>query len=50
MLHLESGRPLRPTLRDVAVLAGTSIATASNVISGRQGKYVSEKLRQKVLE
>ena len=47
---MESGRPLRPTLRDVAVLAGTSIATASNVISGRQGKYVSEKLRQKVLE
>lgn len=47
---MDFGRPLRPTLKEVAVLAGTSIATASNVISGRQGKFVSEELRKKVLE
>ncbi|MBP7111204.1 MAG: LacI family DNA-binding transcriptional regulator [Firmicutes bacterium] len=40
----------RPTLKDVAVKAGTSIATASNVISAKKGKFVSEKLRAKVLE
>jgi LacI family transcriptional regulator len=41
---------VRPTLRDVAVLSGTSIATASNVISGKKNKYVSEMLRRKVLD
>ncbi len=40
----------RPTLRDVASAAGTSIATASNVISGKKNKFVSDRLKKKVLE
>lgn len=40
----------RPTLRDVAAAAGTSIATASNVISGKKTKFVSDRLKRKVLE
>lgn len=40
----------RPTLKDVAELAGTSVATASVVLSGTAQKYVSEGLRQRVLE
>ena len=40
----------RPTLRDVAEAAGTSIATASNVISGKKAKFVSDRLKRKVLE
>ena len=43
-------RNRRPTLRDVADAAGTSIATASNVISGKKSKFVSERLKRKVLE
>lgn len=35
-------------MKDVAKLAGVSIATVSNVLSGK--KYVSPKLREKVLE
>lgn len=42
-------KQIQPTLKDVAIKAGTSIATASNVISGKKGKFVSEKLRCKVL-
>ena len=38
----------RPTLKDVAYLADTSIATASNVLSDRDDKYVSEELAQRV--
>ena len=40
----------RPTLRDIASAAGTSIATASNVISGKKNKFVSDRLRRRVLE
>ncbi len=39
----------RPTLRDVAELADTSVATASVVLSGTVQKFVSEGLRQRVL-
>ncbi len=38
----------RPSLKDVAILAGTSTATASRAISGRG--YVSADTRQRVLE
>jgi len=38
----------RPTLKDVASLADTSIATASNVLSDRADKYVSEELAERV--
>jgi LacI family transcriptional regulator len=38
----------RPNLKDVAVLAGTSTATASRAISGKG--YVSEETRRRVLE
>jgi DNA-binding LacI/PurR family transcriptional regulator len=50
MIFVENRNASRSTLRDVAVLSGTSIATASNVISGKKNKFVSEKLRRKVLE
>jgi len=40
----------RPTLHDVARLSGTSIATASAVLSETSTKYVSEQLQQRVLE
>ncbi|NLJ68256.1 MAG: LacI family transcriptional regulator [Firmicutes bacterium] len=39
-----------PTLKDVAKLAGTSVSTASVVLSGTQKKFVSDTLRQRVLE
>ena len=39
-----------PTLKDVARLAGTSVSTASVVLSGTQKKFVSERLRKRVLE
>ena len=39
-----------PTLKDVARLAGTSVSTASVVLSGTQKKFVSERLRKQVLE
>jgi LacI family transcriptional regulator len=39
----------RPTLKDVAALAGTSVATASNVLSSRN-KCVSEALAARVRE
>lgn len=38
-----------PTLKDVAKQAGTSVATASVVLSDNMQKYVSEELRQHVL-
>lgn len=38
----------RPNLKDVAILAGTSTATASRAISGKG--YVSEKTRLRVME
>lgn len=39
----------KPTLKDVAELAGTSISTASVVLSGTEQKYVSEGLRDRVV-
>ena len=39
----------KPTLKDVAELAGTSISTASVVLSGTEQKYVSEELRDRVI-
>lgn len=39
-----------PTLKDVARLAGTSVATASVVLSDNIHKYVSEELRRNILE
>jgi LacI family transcriptional regulator len=38
-----------PTLKDVAKLAGTSVATASVVLSDNLNKFVSEALRRQVL-
>ena len=45
-----SPRPGKATLKDVARRAGTSIATASVVLSQSTGKYVSDELRVRVLE
>ncbi|NLG84576.1 MAG: LacI family transcriptional regulator [Firmicutes bacterium] len=40
----------KPTLRDVARLAGTSVSTASVVLSRTSNKFVSDELRRKVME
>ncbi len=40
----------KPTLRDVARLAGTSVATASVVLNRDPRKYVSEELCRRVIE
>lgn len=38
-----------PTLKDVAALAGTSASTVSYVLSGKQGRYISAEMRERVL-
>lgn len=40
----------RPTIRDIAKLAQTSVATVSWVLNGDSRKYVSDELKQRVLE
>ncbi len=45
----EGHHTTRPTLKDVAALAHTSVATASNVLSGRD-KFVSDSLTERVKE
>ncbi len=38
------------TLKDVAKLAGTTAATVSYVLNEKEGRYISDKTKQKVLE
>ncbi|QIK73412.1 LacI family transcriptional regulator [Propioniciclava coleopterorum] len=38
-----------PTLKDVALRAGTSAATVSYVLNGAEGRYVSPEMRERVL-
>lgn len=42
--------PKRATIRDIAKLAQTSVATVSWVLNGDSRKYVSDALRERVLE
>jgi DNA-binding LacI/PurR family transcriptional regulator len=47
---MKSKRPRAATLRDVAKLAEVAVSTVSCVLNADSGKYVSEDLRQRVLE
>lgn len=38
------------TLKDVAKLAGTTAPTVSYVLSGKEGRYISDELRERVLK
>ncbi|NLK05352.1 MAG: LacI family transcriptional regulator, partial [Spirochaetales bacterium] len=38
------------TLKDVAKLAGTTAATVSYVLNEKEGRYISDETRRKVLE
>ena len=38
-----------PTLKDVARVAGTTAATASYVLSGKEGRYISASMRERVM-
>lgn len=38
-----------PTLKDVALEAGTTAATVSYVLSGKEGRYISPNMRERVL-
>ncbi|HKL59349.1 MAG TPA: LacI family DNA-binding transcriptional regulator, partial [Sphaerochaeta sp.] len=38
------------TLKDVAKLAGTTAATVSYVLNEKEGRYISEETKEKVLE
>ncbi|HYH04626.1 MAG TPA: LacI family DNA-binding transcriptional regulator [Bacillota bacterium] len=40
----------QPTIKDIAILAGTSLATVSWVLNGSSRKYVSPELRERVLD
>ena len=38
------------TLKDVAKLAGTTASTVSYVLSGKEGRYISQDMRQRVMK
>ena len=38
------------TLKDVAKLAGTTASTVSYVLSGKDGRYISQDMRQRVMK
>ena len=38
------------TLKDVAKLAGTTASTVSYVLSGKEGRYISEDMRKRVMQ
>lgn len=48
MVDTESSRPRNVTLRDVATLAGVSVATASKALNGRN--YVHQETRKRVVD